>query len=59
VPGQAWGARLLLALDRGRHVRDQAGYEALAHSAFDHVESGLRHDLVRLPYTHLVMECTA
>ena len=30
-------ARLLISLDRGRHVRSPAGYEALARGAFAHV----------------------
>ena len=31
-------ARLLISLDRGRHVHSPAGYEALARGAFAHVE---------------------
>jgi hypothetical protein len=31
-------ARLLINLDRGRHVRSPAGYEALAPGAFAHVD---------------------
>ncbi len=31
-------ARLLISLDRGRHVRSPAGYEALARGAFAHVD---------------------
>ncbi|MEB3983923.1 class I SAM-dependent methyltransferase [Mycobacterium sp. 663a-19] len=31
-------ARLLISLDRGRHVRSPAGYEALARGAFAHVQ---------------------
>ena len=56
---QSLAARCFLSLDRGRHVRDRAAYEALARTAFEQVESSLREDLIRIPYTHLVMECTA
>jgi SAM-dependent methyltransferase len=55
--GQPALARLFLSLDRGRHVRGRNAYEALARSAFEEVRSFVRHDLVRIPYTHLIMEC--
>lgn len=55
--GQSAFARLALALDRGRHVRSREAYEALARGAFDEVRSFVRHDLIRIPYTHLIMEC--
>ncbi len=57
--GQSAVARLLLSLDRGRHVRNRAAYEALARTEFGEIHSFVRHDLVRLPYTHLIMECRA
>lgn len=56
---QSAAAKLLLSLDRGRHVREAAVYEALARTAFDHVRSFVRHDLIRVPYTHIIMECTS
>lgn len=56
---QSLAARCFLALDRGGHVRDRVSYERLARTAFAQVESSLRKDLIRIPYTHLVMECTA
>ncbi|MGA7986602.1 MAG: class I SAM-dependent methyltransferase [Burkholderiales bacterium] len=55
---QSPAARFFLSLDRGRHVRDRASYEALARTAFGQVKASVRHDLIRLPYTHLIMECT-
>ena len=55
--GQPALARLFRSLDRGRHVRGRDAYEALARSAFDEVKSFVRHDLIRIPYTHLIMEC--
>lgn len=54
---QSAAARLLLSLDRGRHVRTRSAYEALAKSEFADVRSFVRHDLIRLPYTHVIMEC--
>jgi SAM-dependent methyltransferase len=56
---QSAAARLFLSMDRGGHVRERASYEALARSQFDQVRSFVRHDLIRIPYTHLIMECTA
>lgn len=57
--GQSWAARVFVSLDRGRHVRTAAAYEALARTEFAAVKSFVRHGLIRIPYTHLVMECTA
>lgn len=57
--GQSAAARLFLSLDRGRHVRDRDGYERLARSEFAQVHAFLRNGLIRIPYTHLIMECTA
>ena len=57
--GQSAAARLFLSLDRGRHVREREAYERLARTQFDTVRSVVRHDLIRIPYTHLIMECTA
>jgi SAM-dependent methyltransferase len=59
TPGQARAARVLLRMDRGRHVRTPEQYVALAREAFEHVESHVRHDLLRIPYTHHIMVCTA
>ena len=58
VPEQSWAARLLLRMDRGRFVRSADGYLGLAAPFFGNVRSHIRHDLLRLPYTHLILECT-
>ncbi|MBI2754625.1 MAG: class I SAM-dependent methyltransferase, partial [Betaproteobacteria bacterium] len=57
--GQSAAAWLILSLDRGRHVREPASYEALARTEFEQVRSVVRHDLIRIPYTHIIMECSA
>ena len=49
--------RYLLRNDRGPHMRTAPAYEALAKAVFARVESDLRHDLFRLPYTLILMEC--
>jgi cyclopropane fatty-acyl-phospholipid synthase-like methyltransferase len=58
VPGQSAAKRYLLSRDRGQFVRTQEKYERLARSSFNHVQSDLREDVLRIPYTHLIMVCT-
>jgi SAM-dependent methyltransferase len=54
--GQHPVARFLISKDRGRHVRDSAGYTALARREFSEVKGRIRHR-AWLPYTHWIMEC--
>jgi len=58
VPHQSAVKRYLLSRDRGQFVRTQEQYERLARSSFNQVESDLREDVLRIPYTHLIMVCT-
>lgn len=58
VPGQSRLARYMISKDRGRNVRDETGYLSLARQVFCHVTPHVRHDLLRIPYTLLVLECT-
>ena len=44
--------------DRGKFVRALDNYQRLASACFAKVEPHLRHDLLRLPYTHLIMCCS-
>lgn len=57
VKDQHFFARWLIGLDRGRNVRNADGYAALAKPYFKRLSQTLRHDLLRLPYTHYIMEC--
>ncbi|MFZ0826963.1 MAG: class I SAM-dependent methyltransferase [Verrucomicrobiia bacterium] len=57
VPQQSRIARWLLAKDRGKFVRTREEYLRLASARFPKVEPHLRHDLLRIPYTHLIMRC--
>jgi SAM-dependent methyltransferase len=59
VEGQSPVARFLAMLDRGQHVRDMKGYRDLMNTAFGVVQTEIRNDLIRFPYTHLIMECVA
>jgi len=58
VSGQSRVARWLLAKDRGKFVRTREEYLRLASAHFSKVEPHLRHDLLRMPYTHLIMRCS-
>lgn len=57
VPGQSLVARWLLKNDRGQFVRTADDYLALANRVFSDVRPTIRHDLLRTPYTHLMLEC--
>ena len=59
LPGQSPIAHYLLTRDRGQNVRDQEGYTKLASQVFSKdVVVSIRHDLLRIPYTHIILECT-
>jgi SAM-dependent methyltransferase len=51
-------SRVLVTSDRGRFIRSPHAYEELARRVFSRVQIHVRHDLMRLPYTHLFMECS-
>lgn len=54
-PGQHPVARWLIDRDRGRHVRAQEAYRALVEERFGASEVLVRDDLLRIPYTHVLM----
>lgn len=58
VPEQSRLARWVLQQDRGKFVRERDAYERLAATCFAKVEPSVRHDLLRIPYTHLIMRCS-
>lgn len=58
VENQSKIATYLLKKDRGKYVRTLFEYERLAASCFPKVKSTVSHDLLRVPYTHLIMECS-
>jgi ubiquinone/menaquinone biosynthesis C-methylase UbiE len=49
-------ARVLIALDRGRNVREGHRYAELISEHFDDVEFTIRHDMLRIPYTHCLVQ---
>lgn len=54
---QSQVVKYLLSRDRGRFVRSEAGYRELASKVFSNIESSVRHDLLRIPYTLLILKC--
>lgn len=54
---QSTAARWLLARDRGRHIRREQEYVGIASQVFQNVRSSVRHDLLRIPYSHAILEC--
>ena len=57
-PEQSLLARLAVASDRGRYVRDQEGYERLLGKVFSHVDSSTVNGMLRIPYSHVVISAT-
>ena len=53
-------ARLLVSLDRGRHIRQPVGYKALVATAFgaENVAVTVLHDGMKVPYTHCITVST-
>jgi SAM-dependent methyltransferase len=52
---QPWPSRLLMALDRGRCIRDESGYLGLVRERFPSAGGELRTDLLAVPYAHLAI----
>lgn len=50
--------RWVVSMDRGEFVRPAPRYRELAAAYFDEVELTVYHDLLRIPYSHAIMECT-
>jgi SAM-dependent methyltransferase len=57
--GQSRAARAVITRDRGQHVRGPEAYAGLAARSFEEVVPTVREDLLRIPYTHCVLECRA
>jgi cyclopropane fatty-acyl-phospholipid synthase-like methyltransferase len=51
--------RRLLDNDRGEFIRTEPAYRTIAESVFTKVTTSIRHDMFRIPYTVIVMECVS
>jgi SAM-dependent methyltransferase len=58
VEGQSRIARWLISMDRGQAVRAPRDLERLATPHFSEIRREIRHDFLRIPYTHVVLECS-
>lgn len=59
VEAQSKVARYLISLDRGKYVRKKEEYLSIAAKVFTDIKVSIHYDLLRVPYTHIIMECTA
>jgi cyclopropane fatty-acyl-phospholipid synthase-like methyltransferase len=57
--GQSRIAKLLLDGDRGKYVRTESGYREIAEKVFPKVSCTILHRMFRMPYTVIIMDCTA
>lgn len=53
---QAWMDRWLLERDRGQNVRSETQWKALVRRVFDDFDTHILTGLIRIPYTHIVIE---
>jgi Trans-aconitate methyltransferase len=58
VDNQSFFAKALIQRDRGQHVRRAEAYLDLVSHRYSNKTITIRHDLLRVPYTHVIMECT-
>lgn len=58
VDGQSRIARALILQDRGQNIRSPEEYRELASSRFSNIKCTVRGDLLHVPYTHCILECT-
>ncbi len=57
--GQSALSRYVVGKDRGANVRADSRYEALAREWFDDVHVTVHHHLLRMPYTHVLLDCAS
>ena len=49
--------RWVVGMDRGEFVRPAYRYGELAKTVFEEVKLSVYHDLLRIPYSHVIMDC--
>jgi hypothetical protein len=55
--GQGALSRFVVSCDRGRFVREEEAYLELARRVFPTVRHEVCEGRIRIPYSHLIMEC--
>lgn len=58
IKNQSRFAKFFISKDRGQNIRSPEGYQALAKHYFQELKTDVRHNLLRIPYTHFIMECS-
>lgn len=58
VENQSRITRYLFSMDRGAFIRTEDEYQTLARKEWKNVRCTVHSDLLRIPYTHVVMECS-
>lgn len=58
VENQSLISHFLLSRDRGKFIRTEDQYRTLASKTFPQIMTTVLYDLLRVPYTNIVMECT-
>jgi SAM-dependent methyltransferase len=56
--GQPWIERYIMSKDRGRYIRKREEYLALASNVFPNVQDSVLHDLLGMPYSHIILTCS-
>ncbi len=51
-------ATFFMKRDRGQNIRSPTGYADLTKGIFSSVKSAVRADLLRIPYSHCILECS-
>lgn len=59
TPRQSRAARFVVSKDRGRNIRTVEGYVALCGQEFPVVQTAVDMDPLRIPYTGIVITCSA
>lgn len=59
TPDMSRSARWVVSRDRGQSVLSPEGYRELAERSFGEVRVGVHHDLLNIPYSHALMECSS
>lgn len=57
VEGQNPLAKWIISKDRGERIRTPESYHSLACKQFSSIQQNIRHDMLRIPYSHLIMVC--
>jgi len=56
--GQSWLEHFIMTRDRGQFIRTRKQYISLAARVFSKVKADVRHDLLKIPYTYMIMNCS-